>query len=207
MPVDYQIRAEVVDLRGDAPLPSDRFLVDTNVWFWMTYSRAGQTAQPYQVNAYPPYIRKVLTAKGRLYRCNLSFAELAHSVERAELDIYNRARTPAPALKPKEYRHNEPAQRVKVVAEIQSAWGQVKTLAQPLDVTIDEPLTDAAVGRLPAATVDGYDLFILEVMSQQGIQDVITDDGDFATVSGLRVFSANANVIGRARAAGKLAVR
>lgn len=207
MPVNYVIRAEVVDIGRDTPLPTDRFLIDTNVWFWTTYSRASLTANPRQVTNYPTYIRKVLGSKGQIYRCNLSFAELTHSIERAELEIYNKTLAFGTTVALKEYRHNHPSERVSVVGEIQSAWGQVKTMAQPLDIAIDEPNTDATVKRLPSASIDGYDLFILEAMSKHGITDVITDDGDFTTVSGIRVFTANANVLSRARARRLLIVR
>lgn len=207
MPVNYPIRAEVVDLRGDTPLPSDRFLVDTNVWFWTTYSWASQTAQSYQVNDYPAYISKALSAKGHIYRCNLSFAELTHSIEQTELAIFTKTLAPGTTVTLKEYRHHHAKERMNVVSEIQSAWGLVKTMAQPLDITIDEPGTDAAVRRLPTVSIDGYDLFILEAMSQYGITDVITDDGDFTTIPGIRVFTANANVLRLARARSLLIVR
>jgi predicted nucleic acid-binding protein len=207
MPVNYQIHAEVVDIRSDAPLPDDRFLVDTNVWFWMAYSRASLTAKPYQMRQYPTYIRQVVGARGHLYRCNLSFAEMTHSIEQAELTIFNKARASGTPVGTKEYRHNHPAERLNIVNEIQSAWGLVKTMAQPLDMTINEPIADAAVSRLPTVSVDGYDLFILEAMSKHGITDVITDDGDFATIPGIRVFTANATALSLASARGLLIVR
>lgn len=207
MPVKYIVEADVIDLRIGAPRPDDRFLVDSNVWFWTSYSWASQTALAYQVSAYPPFLSKALASGGQLYRCNLSFAELAHSIERAELAIYNKTRPAGSEVETKEYRHNYPSERTNVVAEVQSAWDIVKTMAQPLDVVIDETTTDAALKRLPTAKVDGYDLFILEAMSKQGISQVITDDGDFSTVSGIQVFTANANVIALARSQGKFRIR
>jgi hypothetical protein len=37
------VRAQVVDIRADTPKGSDRFLVDTNAWYWLFYpSRAVQ---------------------------------------------------------------------------------------------------------------------------------------------------------------------
>jgi len=40
MAINYVVQAEIVDIRTDAPLASDSFLVDTNVWGWTTYTRA-----------------------------------------------------------------------------------------------------------------------------------------------------------------------
>jgi hypothetical protein len=52
-----------------------------------------------------------------------------------------------------------------------------------------------------------YDLFILETLKKEGITNIITDDGDFATVSGITVFTANRNLINTAQLQGKLVVR
>ena len=46
MAVQYAIQAEVVDITTDLPTSNDAFLVDTNIWYWMTYHRASQTKQP-----------------------------------------------------------------------------------------------------------------------------------------------------------------
>jgi hypothetical protein len=44
-------------------------------------------------------------------------------------------------------------------------------------------------------------------MRSHGVVKVITDDGDFATVQGIQVFTANRNVVSTARAQGKLLKR
>jgi predicted nucleic acid-binding protein len=80
-------------------------------------------------------------------------------------------------------------------------------LADPLAVTIDDMTATAALNRLQTEKLDGYDLFILESMKNHGVVQVITDDGDFATVSGIQVFTANRNVIAAAKDQGKLKIR
>jgi predicted nucleic acid-binding protein len=208
MPISYKIEAEVIDIKTDTPIQEDIFLVDTNVWYWMTYHRASSATRPpfsYQTNDYPTYISKVLTAKSKLVRCGLSLAELSHIIERTELEIYNRT---AGQIRPKEYRHNIPTERNKVITEIKTAWGQVKSMASPLeDVIIDENTTDNALSRLDTQKLDGYDLFMLESIEKTGIVQIITDDGDFATVPNLKVFTSNQNVIQAAAAQGKLITR
>lgn len=44
-------------------------------------------------------------------------------------------------------------------------------------------------------------------MEKAGIVQVITDDGDYVTVPGIKVFTANRNVIEAARNQGKLITR
>lgn len=202
MAANYTIKANVVNIRQDTPKPEDVFLVDTNVWYWMTYTKASQTAIPYQIRDYPTYIGKALASKSQLRKCGLSLEELSHRIEKTEYDIFKRSQ--AQLIKPKEYRHNHPAERNNVVTEIQAAWGQVKSMARAIDVTIDTDSKDRALTRMASEPLDGYDLFILEAISQAGIVNVITDDGDYATVPGIQLFTANNNVIKTARNQGKL---
>lgn len=80
-------------------------------------------------------------------------------------------------------------------------------MAQTLDLQIDEQVTNAALSRLSSQPLDGYDLFILEAISKAGVVKVITDDGDFVTVPGIQIFTANHPVIKTAQSQGKLMKR
>lgn len=54
MAIHYSIQAEVVDITTDSPKADDVFLVDTNVWYWMTYPNATSYV-PSQLANYPGY--------------------------------------------------------------------------------------------------------------------------------------------------------
>jgi len=206
MTVNYTVRTDVIDIRSDSPRQDDLFLVDSNVWYWTAYTRADLSdARPktYQINDYPAYINKALSAKSILFRCGLSLAELAHLIEKTELEIFART-TGFDKKKKKEFRHNHSIQRSNVVAEVQTAWSQVKSMSQIIGLHIDDLVTGAALSRFAAQPLDGYDLFILEAISKAGVVKVITDDGDFVTVPGIQVFTANYNVIRLAQAQAKL---
>jgi predicted nucleic acid-binding protein len=203
MAISYTIQAQVVDITVDTPKPEDVFLVDTNVWYWLTYPNAISFI-PSQLSEYPGYLNKALGTKSRIHHSGLSLAELAHLIERTERQIYEKA---VGQVKPKEYRHNLAGERSRVFSEIQAAWSQVTALADTLTLTIDSHTTDAALSRFQTEKVDGYDLFILEAMKNHGVVQIITDDGDFATVPGIQVFTANRNVISAARSQSKLLIR
>ncbi len=207
MAVNYVIAADIIDVRVDAPKPEDVFLVDSNVWYWMTYTKASLVMEPWsqsRVRDYPAFVNKAIATRAKLYRCALSFSELAHTIEKSEREIFEKT---FGQIRPKEYRHNHPKERSNVVNEVQAAWGQVKTMASSLDVAINDAITDATLTRFGKECVDGYDLFFLEAMSNEKVIQIITDDGDFATVSGIRVFTANQNVITAAQKQGKFVTR
>ncbi len=199
MSINLKIEAEVIDIKSDCPKQTDIFLVDSNVWYWLTYSHS--SAIPYQLKDYPSYINKVMAVQARLLWCGLSLAEIAHLVEKSEREIFSKS------INPKEYRHNYPSERIKVVAEIQTMWAQVKSLAEPIEILVDEATTDLALNRFNTQLLDGYDLFMVEAMSKKGVIQILTDDGDFSTIPGFRVFTSNKNVIEVAKKHGKLIQR
>jgi predicted nucleic acid-binding protein len=213
MAINHIIEAQVVDITVDTPKPEDVFLVDTNVWYWMTYTRASQNTRPplpYQSMLYPKYTNDALSIGSKIFKSGLTLAELTHLIERSEYEIFamaNRAIFPDPKKFNKEFRHSYNAERSQVVAEIQAAWSQVTSMAHPLTLTIDSSTASAALFRLQTEKVDGYDLYILESMKNNGVVQIITDDGDYATVTGIQVFTANTKIIAEARQQTKLLTR
>jgi len=192
MAINYTIQAQVVDITMDSPMAEDVFLIDTNVWYWMTYTRASQSVRPpaqYQSTNYPSYTNAALAVGAKIFQSGLTLAELTHLIERAEFEIFAMANPgvfPNPKNFNKDFRHSYHAEHAQVVAEIQAAWSQVISLADPLTLTIDALTTAAALSRFQTEKVDGYDLFILEAMKHHGVVQLITDDGDFATVPASR---------------------
>lgn len=103
MPVQYRVRAQVVDLRSDTPRSTDKFYVDSNVWFWTTYSNVQYSPGPprtYQTKEYPQYLKQARHQKAELAWCGLSLSELAHVIENTEFKIYCDA-TAQPLLRTK----------------------------------------------------------------------------------------------------------
>ena len=207
MLINYIIAAEVVDVKQDSPNSNDTFLVDSNVWYWLTYTKASLVeaygAKRRSVD-YSSFLNKAITERAQLCRCALSLAELAHIIERSERKIFAKTHS---EIETKQFRHNYPHERSIVVSEVKAAWGQVKSMASPLNLLLNDGVTDAALNRFTKDALDGYDLFFLEAMTENKVPQLITDDGGFATVSGIRVFTANQNVIAAAQSQGKLLTR
>jgi len=55
------IKADIIEITVDIPQRGDIFLVDTQVWYWVTYPSASLSAQPYQITSYPKYIQDTLS--------------------------------------------------------------------------------------------------------------------------------------------------
>lgn len=198
------VRAQVVDIRADTPKDSDVFLVDTNAWYWVFYSRASVSVTAAQAN-YPNYLKAAIGAKSTLHCYGLTFAELAHNIEKAEREIY--AARASKTIGTKEFRYDYQNERRKVVSLISDTWTDVLSASTMLDLDMDNEFMLSALSLFPSVGLDGYDLFMAEAALKAGVTQIVTDDGDYATVPGLTVFTANQRVIQAARTAGKLVVR
>ncbi|NET30434.1 MAG: hypothetical protein F6K19_00265 [Cyanothece sp. SIO1E1] len=209
MAINLNVQANVISIRTDTPTQSDIFLVDTNVWLWQTYTNASASSRtaPRKISEYTRYLSAARSNGTILSYSGLILAELAHVIEKTEREIYNQ-RTGS-TLKTKDYRHNYPTERANVVAEVQSAWSQVEAIALPVDLTIDDTTTNAALNRFQTQALDGYDLLILEAISRSGAGQVrvITDDMDYAVVPGIQVFTSNDSTLCLAAEQGKLIMR
>lgn len=208
MAVNLTVQADVIDIKGDIPQQDDIFFVDTNVWFWQTYSNASisNPRAVTKINEYSSYLLASLSSGATLTYLGLILAELAHTIEKTEREIYVQANR---QLNPKEYRHNLTAERLNVVSQVQTAWSQVEAMAVPVNLTIDDETTRAALARFQSQALDGYDLLILEAITRAGSGQIkiITDDMDYAVVPGIQVFTSNNLVTTQAAIQGKLIIR
>lgn len=139
-----------------------------------------------------------------LLHTGLSLGELAHVIEGAELDIYQQT---AQIRHRKEFRHSFPIERANVTSRITTSWREIERMSSLMDVLVDRDLMTAALQRLRTEALDGYDALVVERLTQAGVNQVITDDSDFATVAGLTVFTANLTMINAAQAQRQLVVR
>ena len=88
-----------------------------------------------------------------------------------------------------------------------AAWAQVEGMTELLDADVDAALIGEGLKRLTLSAVDPYDALMIEAALRAGVTQVLTDDGDFCTLSGITMFTANRGVIEAAKTSGKLVKR
>lgn len=180
----------MISLKNCQPIHTDKFFVDSNVWFWITYCASkeintGNKPKRYQLENYPVFIEKILDIGAKLFHCPLVFSELANVIERTEYEIYN-DNNRSDRVSRKRYRAIE-SERAKVINEIRMAWTTVNSMSTCLDLNLNEDTVPPALARLESAPLDAYDAFYLQVMSSEGITKLISDDRDF-NMPGLDLF-------------------
>lgn len=190
------VRATVIDIKSDQPKQDDRFLVDTQVWYWLTYTRSEDGTHPpkeYQVEEYPNYIQQSIASKIQLFWSGLAITELITLIERSEYDIFckkqNRTKN---SFSLKDYRHGEAqARSEQVIPEINIAWEAIQRIGTCLEAHVNQEFIIQSITNLNIQSTDGYDSLMIDSAKAAGITQIITDDIDFLTVPGIQVFTAN----------------
>jgi predicted nucleic acid-binding protein len=189
--------AKIIDLKKYNPSKGEMFFVDTNVWYWFTYvpSKVMQMAKkplPYQVADYAAFIEKALNNHAHLYHCPLNLAELSGIIETAEFDYYNMVN--GSTIKKKAYRKIAP-ERAGVSNEINLAWATISSLSSHMATVLTESSENEVLTSFPLTSLDTYDCFYTQLMKQNGIVNIISDDGDFGTCPTSTVFTSNKRLL------------
>jgi len=200
-------KAMVFDIRRYDPKPEDIFIVDTNAWYWITYTRATLPCLPApltkQCEQYARFLKKALNAGTTIARCDLTLAELAHLIEGAEKRIYEHHSLGGASITLKRYRAL-PEERARVVGEVESAWSQVLTMSEHCVLTLSKDVTNAALKGFKEHLIGGYDLFLLQAMKQGKYPGILTDDGDFFGIPDVSIFTCNESALRKAHATSQL---
>ncbi|HDV8181091.1 MULTISPECIES: PIN domain-containing protein [Enterobacteriaceae] len=204
MAISPVINATIYDISRDTPRDEDIFMVDTNVWFWLTYTKGIPPKRQY-LNIYPTYIGNCLAAGSTLHHSGLTLSELSHLIEKTEREIFQL--TLGNMVSAKEYRHNYPAERQNAVSEIEVSWQQVESFASQIELNVCKEVTDSCISSIKALGLDGYDLMIVDSMKNHNITNIITDDIDYCTIPGINVYTANRNLLQLASQQSKIKTR
>ncbi|ROQ24335.1 type II toxin-antitoxin system VapC family toxin [Gallaecimonas pentaromativorans] len=184
----------VFDIKRNIELHhSDRFFVDTNVWFWFTYAASNEINPVnypvrYQIEKYPLFIEKILDKGAKLYHSPLVLSELTNIIEKTEYNSYKNSHR-LHNLTRKDFRDIE-EKRKKVMLEVSNSWAQITSMSEALELTINSDLADFALKTLNAHSLDAYDAFYIRSMSEYQISKIITDDRDFQSLD-LELYTAN----------------
>jgi predicted nucleic acid-binding protein len=182
-----KVRAKVVDVRADDPSADDQIWVDTQVWLVLAYSRM---PCPTHLREYPRYIKRATQRQATLVAGTIHLAELARCVEHSERQIYE-AQQSLPQMNIKTFRKIAPA-RVETVAQIASAWRMLTSMASLSVEAVNSGDIETTIQGLESdELLDPGDALQLAEARRRGMNLILSDDSDFATVKGITLLTAN----------------
>jgi predicted nucleic acid-binding protein len=195
---------QIFDIKNTTPDPSDRYFVDTNVWYWFTYCGsnrfAEENARHYQLKEYPKFIEKILNTGAKIVTCPLVYTELANLIERSEYEEYlSNNHLTSDQISRKEFRAITDA-RNKVLAEIKTAWSTICGIAPDcLALNLDLDTANATHAFMSQSLLDPYDAIFVHFINSHSIDMLISDDGDMMTTNINQIFTANNRFISQSK--------
>jgi len=187
---------QIFNIRATTPESSDRYFIDTNVWYWFTYCGSNQFAEEnsrrYQLIQYPRFIEKILEVGAKIITCPLVYTELANLIERNEYNEYLSIKQLEPnQFSRKQFRENK-SSREKVLNEIHTAWSTICSIAPDcLELRLDLHTANAAHTFMSQSMLDPYDAIFIHFLNSHNINMLLTDDGDMMTTNIEQIFTAN----------------
>lgn len=184
--------AEVIDISKCAPERTDKYFVDTNVWYWFAMSgQEALEARSYQLRMYPEFVEKILDEGARVYHSPFTLIEVAHLIEKAQCkSIYGDDWH----CNIKSFR-SDAGRREIFLNQVSNCWTNISSVSQCLSIGMDAEFASDFQGCLAAGPLDPYDSCYFSVMRRHGITQIVSDDADFLMVDSLMLFTANKKVI------------
>lgn len=187
---------ELMQLAGNKWQFNQGFYVDTNIWYKIAYE-----ADPRVANLYPQVLSHLFNdVRTKLMRSKLSFSELANLIDRDSWKAYQHDHG---RLSRKAYRKISD-ERQLVIAAIDNCLKQVETYTHDIEANrFEEILNDITeanfVETLAESYLDPTDAMMINIIRENGVKNVITDDGDYLSVRDIYLFTLNRKALGYAQ--------
>lgn len=197
------VRADVIDIQQPDCEIGEKILVDTNVLYFFYYDRfnllaiLGEGAQDYQLRKYSTFFKKLLCSGTKLFVHRVNLWEFAHRIELAEQKIFfcelnNLSKFDDKNFNIKELRHGhyEKFQEIKkrIITYLYVISKTFKLLN--FDIPIERFLADFLYEWQNSIGNAGDSMMIAEA-KREGIDSVLSDDSDFISFSGIKLYTAN----------------
>jgi hypothetical protein len=217
------VKAEVVDIRGNTASFPRTVVADANVLYFIYYdfaslAAAGAAVPPHrQRQPYHKWWTQALNCQVTLCSTGSAFSEFVHLVERMELQsewITDPHRpeldpdNPGQPFSPKyvknlryHYRDRLPAIRANAETYLASARKTVELLPE---ITKGVDTFNATIRAWCSSTADIRDAELVTEAKRAGVSHIVSDDADFVSFDGIRLYSANSAAVAAASESKKL---
>lgn len=193
---------KVYDIRNldKDSLVGETYAIDTNVLYWMHYTRGNLTYTGYQTRIYPDFLSNLIENNNKLVTTIYNITELLYIIERNEYDIFKINNI---NLRKKDYRDNI-TERIKIKSEFETVIAQIKELYEIKEFKIDILGIDEFINCFDIHKCDDFDYLIIDYLRKNNIKKIVVDDRDYISMDNIEVFTANDKAVSRAKETGIL---
>ena len=199
----YSTKARVYDINtlDTTKIKNNVFVIDTNVLYWMHYSRCHIVDKiGNQTIIYPRFIKDLISNNNKVVTSSCNISELVNLIEKKEHEIYKNTNS---SITKKHFRSLS-SERIKVKSELESVLLQVKSIYDIQDLFFKSSEIESFVSEFENHKCDSIDFIVINHVINNGLINFVTDDLDYITIDNLNVYTANANAINLAKTDGNL---
>ena len=166
---------------------NQKFFVDTNIWIFQSYISGilFDENKNEKSAAYSDFIQKVLDSGCQLFTSSLCLSEIGHVIEKKFFKIYKMEN---PSVTLKQFRAIT-QKRNEIISIVKSIWEEINSLSTIIDFSVTKKAGDNMLEKLQEAPLDTYDAQYLLIMEDNKITNILTDDKDFRSVSGIDIYT------------------
>lgn len=188
----------VTDIRTFSSIDNSReYFLDTNVLYWYCYPRiTGKQLSP-QARPYYDFVDGLVSAGNPIVTSVYNISELLNVVEKHEFDIYKQKHTEAD-YKIKDFRRDS-TERKRMQQNLKTTLSNVRSTCKILAFDFKEEHMADFVDTLSQHRCDVFDYVILKNCIVLNHLNIITDDNDFSTIDGIKLYTANGITINAAK--------
>ena len=186
---------KVINLNTYSSINNTRcFFLDTNVLYWYTYPRfslPGHLNPSAQI--YYDFIDSLTSAGNPLKTSVYNLTELLNVVEKNEYDIYCKLHPDLP-LSRKDFRRMAD-ERQKVSQMIKTTMNNALNICSITDFNFTSETLTSFSNEFTNHRCDVFDYAILKNCISTKDINIISDDGDFSSMPGINLYTANENIL------------
>lgn len=181
---------DVIDIRKFASINSSKeYFLDTNVLYWYCYPRITGYQMPLRGQPYYDFVDGLVSAGNPIITSIYNVSELLNVVEKNEFEIFKKQHTEA-VYSIKDFRRNA-NERIRVQNNLKTTLSNVRNTCRILVFDFKDEHMTSFVDTLPNHRCDLFDYIILQNCISLNKVNIITDDNDFSTIDGIKLYTAN----------------
>lgn len=182
----------VKDIRTFSSINNSRpYFVDTNALYWYTYPRYNLGRCNHDAQIYFDFLDNLVSAGNPLYTSIYNVTELLNIIEKKEHEIYQ---TIHPEYSKKDLRKMK-AQRESLKQQMLVTLNNVSASFKVINFQFSMEKISDFICNLSSHRCDIFDYLVLDNCLKEGNLNIITDDNDFSSISGITLYTANESIL------------
>lgn len=185
------METQLKDIKIFTPINNtQKFCLDTNVLYWYTYPRyVEQLSNLNKTRAqyYFDFVDKLVANGNPLITTRYNISELINIIEKHEYSIFCKLH-PENKYNKKDFRKiSEERQALKKI--LNTTLSNVNSVCEIVDFNFTEQVLTDCINTLDKHRCDVFDFAILSYYKENGYLNIISDDSDFRSIDGIRLFT------------------